>query len=86
MGWASAISFSVMKDGKPYRIGYISGIPDSMKEEIVRANNSLIGKVYSLSAMEIEHIDDHYSLRHGKIIEERTDKKPADCDFSQIAN
>lgn len=86
MGWASAISFSVMKDGKPYRIGYISGIPDSMKEEIVRAGNSLIGKVYSLSAMEIEHIDDHYSLRHGKIIEERTDKKPADCDFSQIAN
>ena len=86
MGWASAISFSVMKDEKPYRIGYISGIPDSMKEEIVRAGNSLIGKVYSLSAMEIEHIDDHYSLRHGKIIEERTDKKPTDCDFSQIAN
>lgn len=86
MGWASAISFSVMKDGKPYRIGFISGIPDSMKQEIVKENNSLIGKVYELSAMEKESIDGHWSLRHGRIVGERTDKTPEQCDFSQIAS
>ena len=84
--WASAISFSVMKDGKPYHIGYISGIPDSMKEEITKPNNSLIGKVYEINAMEIEHIEGQYSLRHARIVGERSDKKPEDCDFSQIAN
>lgn len=84
MGWASSISFSVMKDGKPYRIGFISGIPDSMKEEIVKENNNLIGKVYELSAMQIDFTDGHYTLRHGKILNERPDKKPDDCDFSQI--
>lgn len=83
-GWASAISFSVMKDGEPYKIGYISGIPDSMKEEIVKENNSLVGKVYSLSAMEIQHINNNYTLRHGKIVNARPDKRPQDCDFSQI--
>lgn len=83
-GWASAISFSVMKDGQPYKIGYISGISDSMKEEITKENNELVGKVYSLSAMEIQHINGNYTLRHGKIINARPDKRPQDCDFSQI--
>ena len=31
-GWASAVSFSVMKDGKPYHIGWISGITDELKK------------------------------------------------------
>ena len=84
--WASAISFSVMKDGKPYKIGYISGIPNSMKEEITKENNDLVGKVYSLSAMEIQHINGNYTLRHGKILNARPDKRPEDCEFSQIAN
>lgn len=84
--WASSISFSVMKDGKPYHIGYISGIPDSMKEEITKEGNSLIGKVYSLNAMMLECINGHYSFRHASINEERPDKRPEDCDFAQIAN
>ena len=74
-----------MKDGKPIRIGYISGITDEMRKGIVENPEKYIHKVFELSAMEIEHIGESYSLRHGKIEKERLDKNYLDCDFSQIA-
>lgn len=82
--WASAVSFSVMKDGKPVRIGWISGITEELKNGIVNEPEKWINKVGELSAMEIEHIDGNFSLRHAKIIQWRADKSPEDCDFSQI--
>ena len=82
---AGAVSISVMKDGKPFHIGYISGITDEMRQGIVDDPEKYIGKVFEVSAMEIECINGEYSLRHGKFIQERTDKKPEDCGFSQIA-
>lgn len=85
LGYAGSISFSVMKDGKPIRIGYISGITDEMRKGIVENPEKYIHKVFELSAMEIEHIGESYSLRHGKIEKERSDKNYLDCDFSQIA-
>ena len=85
LGYAGSISFSVMKDGKPVRIGYISGITDEMRKGIVENPEKYIHKVFELSAMEIEHIGESYSLRHGKIEKERLDKNYLDCDFSQIA-
>lgn len=85
LGYAGSISFSVMKDGKPVHIGYISGITDEMRKGIVENPEKYIHKVFELSAMEIEHIGESYSLRHGKIEKERSDKNYLDCDFSQIA-
>lgn len=85
LGYAGSISFSVMKDGKPVHIGYISGITDEMRKGIVENPEKYIHKVFELSAMEIEHIGESYSLRHGKIEKERLDKNYLDCDFSQIA-
>lgn len=82
--WASAVSISVMKDGKPYHLGYISGISDQMKQEIITKNEEYKGKVFEISAMEVECIDNAYSLRHGIIVQARPDKRPEDCDFSQI--
>lgn len=82
--WASAVSFSVMKDGKPVHIAYISGIEDSLKKEIITSPEKWIGKVAALTAMEVEKISGQYSLRHGKIDTWRSDKKPEDCDWSQI--
>ena len=84
-GWASAVSFSVMKNGKPEHIAWISGITDELKDGIVNNPEKWKGKVAELQAMMIEHIDGKYSLRHGKIEKWRDDKKPEDCDFSQIA-
>lgn len=86
LGYAAAISFSVMDGDKPIHIGWISGIPDSMRSAIVNDPSSVINDVYELTAMETEHIGEDYSLRHGKIVQRRTDKTPADCLFSQITN
>lgn len=83
--WAGSISISVMKDGKPYHLGYISGVSDEIKKGIVAAPQEFINKVYEVSAMEIEFINGTYSLRHGKIIGERTDKNYLDCGFEQIS-
>ena len=84
--WASAVSFSVMKDGKPVHIAWISGITDELKAGIINEPDKWRGKVASLTAMEIEKIDGQYSLRHGKIDCWREDKKPEDCEWSQISN
>lgn len=82
--WAGAISISVMKNGKPFHIGYISGIPDSMRKGIVETPENYKNKVFEITCMEIEKINGQYSLRHAKIVQERPDKTPMDCDFSQI--
>lgn len=84
-GWASAVSFSVIKDNKPIHIGWISGITDELKAGIISDRKKWIGKVAELTAMEIEHIDGDFSLRHGKIVQWRDDKNFKDCDFSQIS-
>ena len=83
-GWASSVSFSVMKNNEEVHIAWISGITDSLKENIVKNNKEYIGKVAELTAMEIECIDNEYSLRHGKIVQWREDKTKDDCNFSQI--
>lgn len=82
--WASAVSFSVMKDGKPTRIAWISGITDELKAGIINNPDKWVGKVAELTAMMVEHINGEYSLRHGKIECWRPDKTYKDCDFSQV--
>lgn len=82
--YAGSISFSMMKDGKPVHIGYISGVSDTIRKEIISEPDKWIHKVFELSAMELENINGNYSLRHGVIIRERPDKNYLDCDFSQI--
>ena len=83
-GWAAAVSISLMKDGKPVHIGYISGIPDSMKEGIIKTPEEYKNKVYEVTCMEVERISNQYSLRHAKFVAPRPDKSYLDCDFSQI--
>ena len=84
-GWASAVSISVMKDGKPYHIGWISGITDEMKKGIITEPDKYKNKVFEVTAMEVEHINGQYSLRHAKFVQERKDKSYEDCGFEQIA-
>jgi hypothetical protein len=84
-GWASAISFSVMKGNDPVHICWISGIDESIKEKIVTNPKELIGKVAAINCMEVEHIGNEYSLRHPRIDTWRNDKAYKDCEWSQIA-
>lgn len=84
-GWASAISFSVMKGNDPVHICWISGIDESIKEKIVTNPKELIGKVAALNCMEVECIEGEYSLRHPRIDRWREGKAYTDCEWSQIA-
>ena len=84
LNYAAAVSFSVMRDGVPVHIGYISGISDTMREVIVKNPDKIINSVFELSAMEIEHTANGYSLRHGKIVQLRCDKDYKVCDWAQI--
>ena len=60
----------------------LSGITEEVKAGIVTNPEDWKGRVVSINAMEIE--PDTLRLRHGKIIEWRTDKKAEDCEFSQL--
>ena len=84
-GWASAISFSVMKNGEPKHIAWISGIDENIKEKIVTNPKELVGKVAALNCMEVECIEGEYSLRHPRIDNWREDKTYTDCEWLQIA-
>lgn len=86
LGYAGSLSFSVMKDGKPEHIGWISGVPDEIKKGIVQEPEKWKGRVFELTCMELEHIQDSYSMRHARIVQERVDKTAAECDWSQIEN
>lgn len=83
--WAGAVSFSVMKDGVPTHIAWISGITDELRQDIVSNPDKWRGKVAELTGMELECIDGVYSFRHGKIATWRDDKRPEDCSYDQIA-
>lgn len=84
-GRAASISLSVYRDGKPYHVIWVSGITDEMREDIVNNPDKLIGKVFEINAMKLEKKGDTYTFRHGKIIQERPDKTPKECDWSQIS-
>ena len=78
-GWAGSLEIALLKDGKEYPIGYISGLPDEVKQNY---------KDYKYSVVEIGamQLTDDGRLRHGKILSfrEPEDKKWSDCTYDQI--
>lgn len=82
--WAGSISVSVMKDGKPHHVGWISNIPNGIKEEIVTMPEKWAGKVVEIQAMQIQNISGEYTFRHGRIENWRNDKRPEDCLYEQF--
>lgn len=83
-GWASAVEIAVYKDDEVYPVGWISGITEEVKAGIVEEPEKWKGRVVAINAMEIE--EDTKRLRHGKIIEWRSDKPARDCEFSQLGD
>lgn len=83
--WAASVQIAVMKDGKAHPIGWISGISDLVREGIVKNPEDYRGKVVEVQAMEIDKSDkENPTLRHGKIINWRDDKKYTDCSWEQL--
>lgn len=85
LNYAGSLSFSVMKDGKPVHIGYISGLPDEIRKGIIDNPDKWVHRVFEISCMQLENIDGAYSMRHAKVLQERKDKNWQECDWRQIS-
>ena len=81
-GWAGSIEIGVVKDGKIESLGWISNVPEEVKKEIVENPDKWKYKVVRVQAMEIDK--ESKKLRHGRIVEWRSDKSWQDCDYEQI--
>lgn len=77
--WAGAVEIATYYNGKITPIGWISGVSDEVRADIVKNSDFWKGKVIELQAMEIDHSGPTPTLRHAKIVNWRTDKNPEDC-------
>lgn len=80
-GWAGSIELgAVDKQGNIVSVGWISNLTEDVREKVV--NGEMAKQVVKVSAMEIDNKS--HSLRHGKIVEYRTDKKWTECGIEQL--
>ena len=83
--WAGAIEIGVVdNNGKEIGIGWISGITETVRKEIVLNPDKWRYKVVKINAMDIE--PDTHALRHGRILEWRAegDKNWDECSINQL--
>lgn len=78
---AGAVEIAMYINGKPTPVGWISGIDDSVRSEIMTNPEKYKGKVVELQAMEVNEENGVPAFRHGKILQWRDDKRPEDCDW-----
>lgn len=76
-GWAGSLRLGVIKDGKEFEIGSLSGITDEIKENW----KSYVGMPLEVTAMEIM---DTGGLRHPKFLRFRDDLTKEDCTWEKI--
>lgn len=76
-GWPGSFKLGLWDGQNAKYIGDVSGLTDEMKENW----KNYIGKVVEIGAMEIM---DTGGLRHPKILQIRTDKKPIECTMDQL--
>lgn len=82
-GWAGAIELAVYKNGVEKPIAWISNVTEEVKRGIVEDNANWTHKVCKVQAMMIEK--DTGALRHGKIMEWRSDNKDwRECDGHEL--
>ena len=77
MGMVGSMEIAVLKDGKVYPIGLLSGLADEIKLNPRAYANRCI----EVTAMEI--MPDSGALRHGKMLRFRDDLAPSDCTYEK---
>lgn len=83
-GWAGSIELGVYRDEKIIPIGWVSGLTNTIKKDIVENNENLKLKVCRATCMEIEKINGSSSMRHPTFLGFREDKTWKECDGSEI--
>lgn len=83
-GWAGSIEIGAydIANDKIVHIGYLSGIIDAIKEEIVTDNSKYVNKPCLINAMEID--DESGKFRHAKFIRFRDDISWKNCSTDKI--
>ena len=75
--WAASLEIGVLKDGKIFPIGWLSGLAD----EIKASPDNYKLKPIEVTAMEFTPDN---ALRHGKLVQFRDDLKIEDCTYEKI--
>jgi ATP-dependent DNA ligase len=75
-GWAGSLEIGVLKDGKVYPIGFLSGLEDAIKAD----PGAQRMKCIEVAAMEILETG---GIRHGKLMRFRPDLTPNDCTYEK---
>lgn len=76
-GWAGSLEIGVLKKGKIFPIGWLSGVSDEIKANIDKYKDLPI----EVTAMEFT---EDRALRHGKLVGFRPDLKLIDCNYEKI--
>ena len=76
-GWAGSLEIGVLKKGKIFPIGWLSGVSDENKANIDKYKDLPI----EVTAMEFT---EDRALRHGKLVNFRPDLKLIDCNYEKI--
>lgn len=74
--WAGSLEIGVLKDGKIYPIGFLSGVTDEVKADPKGQEMKCI----EVAAMEILPTG---GIRHGKLMRFRPDLAPTDCTYEK---
>ena len=76
-GWAGSLEIGVLKKGKVFPIGWLSGVSDEIKANVDKYKNQPI----EVTAMEFT---EDRALRHGKLVKFRPDLLLIDCNYEKI--
>ena len=76
-GWVGSLEIGVLKDGKIFPIGWLSGLADEIKA------NPDNYKLKPIEVTAMEFTPDN-ALRHGKLVQFRDDLKIEDCTYEKI--
>lgn len=76
-GWAGSLEIGVLRNGKVFPIGWLSGVSDEIKANVGKYKNLPI----EVTAMEFT---EDRALRHGKLVGFRPDLKLIDCNYEKI--
>lgn len=80
-GWSGSLKLGLYDGDKLIHVGDLSGVTDEIKENW----KDYIGKVVSISAMEIsENAQGGWGFRHPKLIDWRIDKPARECTVEQV--
>lgn len=81
-GWAGSLEVGVLKDGKVYPIGWLSGLSDEIKAN----HEKYKGCPIELTCMEVLYDDkgNYSGLRHAKMLQFRPDLNYKDCTWEKF--